>query len=173
MGSAPPGEPAFLVVGRILGSVGLRGAVRAQLLTDFPENFERQTTLFVGDDLRPHRVETCQLEGPTATIKLGGVDDATAASALRGQEISIPRSAAVTLDEGEFFWHQVIGMMVVTLSGEQIGPVVDILRTGANDVYIVRTATGDALIPAVESIVKSIDPGTNRLTIDPIPGLLD
>ena len=144
-----------------------------RLLTDFPDNLRRQKTLHLGDDLRPFQVENIQVSGGDATVKLVGIDDATTALAYRQFDVSIPREAAQPLGENEFFWHDVVGLLVVTTDGEEVGSVTDILRTGANEVYVVATTKGEVLIPAIEQVIVDISPEAGRMVIRPMPGMLD
>jgi 16S rRNA processing protein RimM len=167
------GQPPFLLIGRVLGSTGHQGAIRVELLTDFPDNVLRQKTLHVGEELRPYAVETLRVDGNVATVKLAGVDDMATAMALRRAEVSIPRQAAQPLAEGEYFWHDVVGLTVVTDEGQTIGRVTSILRTGANDVYVVATDQGEVLIPVIEQVIVEISPERDLIVIKPMPGLLD
>ncbi len=77
------------------------------------------------------------------------------------------------LPEGQFYHHQLIGLQVRTTRGDYIGDIVDILTGKSNDNYIVRGATGDILIPAIEDVVQSIDLDKGCITIEPIEGLLE
>src|SRR5712692_237600 len=96
--------PNFLVVGRILGPVGVQGELRARILTDFPERFHQLITIHVGDRLRPHRVLSVKLEDGTVVLKIAGVDDAAAATALRNSDLHIPIEHAVALPPDQFYW---------------------------------------------------------------------
>ena len=77
------------------------------------------------------------------------------------------------LPEGQYYHHQIIGLEVRTTSGELIGTVAEILPGKSNDNYIVRGATGEILIPAIEDVVRSVDLDRRCMTIEPIEGLLD
>ena len=77
------------------------------------------------------------------------------------------------LSEGQFYHHQIIGLQVRTTRGEYIGEITDILTGKSNDNYIVRGATGEILIPAIEDVVQSIDLDSGIVTIEAIEGLLE
>jgi 16S rRNA processing protein RimM len=77
------------------------------------------------------------------------------------------------LPEGQFYHHQIIGLHVRTTRGEYIGEITGILDGRSNDNYIVRGATGEILIPAIEDVVQSIDLDAGIITIEAIEGLLD
>jgi hypothetical protein len=72
---------------------------------------------------------------------------------------------------GTYFQHDIIGLEVVTDSGEALGRVATILETGANDVYVVKGERGELLLPAIEDVIKQVDVRGGRLVIDLLPGL--
>ena len=83
----------------------------------------------------------------------------------------VAREDAVPLPEGRYYWHEVLGLEVQDEAGSAFGPVVDIIETGANDVYVVRTPAGDLLLPAIRDVVLSIDPRAGHMTVRLMPGL--
>lgn len=163
----------FLVIGRILGPLGITGAVRAQVLTDYPERFESLQTVHVGDSLRPYNIQSVKLEADSVVLKLAGIDDSSAALALRNQDLQIPVDQAVELPEGHYFWHQIIGLDVWSDTGQPLGKVTEVLRTGSNDVYVVGSGSNELLIPAIEDVVLNIDLRDRRILVHLLPGLVD
>lgn len=78
------------------------------------------------------------------------------------------------LDEGEFYFHEIIGCIIFTDEGEEVGTIREILTPGANDVWVVKGPKGkDILIPYIEQIVKDVDITAKKIIITPIEGLLD
>lgn len=170
----PGGAPVrFLVIGRILGPVGLNGDVRARILTDFPERFERLETVYVGNSLRPHRVQVVRMDPGAVILHFSGIDDATAAHALSNLDLQVPIGEAADLPADQYFWHQIIGLQVWTEDGAYLGKVADVLRTGSNDVYVVQDGAREVLLPAIADVVRSIDLRANRMVIHLLPGLVD
>lgn len=163
--------PNFLVIGRILGAVGTQGDLRARVLTDFPERFTQLSTIHVGDNLKPYRIQLVKLEEGTVLLKLSSIDTASAATALRNADLHVPIEEAVHLPADQFYWHQIIGLEVWTESGRSLGAVSDVLRTGSNDVYIVGRGARELLIPAIEDVVRDIDLSGRRMTVRLLPGL--
>lgn len=153
-------------------SHGVRGAMRVQLLTDFPADFRRRKRLLMGDELRPVAVLEARVTGEHAIVRLAGVETPEAAAALRGQLLYVGIDDAARPPAGELFWHQVIGLRVETSAGEPLGIVQEILRTGANDVYVVRGERGEILVPAIEDVVQDVDPVAGRMIVRPLPGML-
>ncbi len=166
-------EVRFLVIGHVLGPVGLAGDVRVQVLTDFPDRFLQLHTIHVGDRLRPYRVQNARLERGSAILKLEGIDNATVASTLTDQDVQIPISEAVELAPDQYFWHQIVGLEVWTDDGRCLGPIVEVLRTGSNDVYVVGRGVNEILIPAIADVVCAIDLAAKTMTVHLLPGMED
>ena len=160
-----PQPPSRLTVARVAAPWGVKGEVKAELLTDFPGRFSEVTELWLGDEPEPLRLERARERGGMAILKFRGLDDRDAAEGLRGEFLSVPIEEAVALGEGEYYEHQILGMTVVTLGGEMVGRVVEILYTGANDVYRVQQAGQERLIPAVPDVVLEVDIDRRRLVV--------
>lgn len=190
-----PGEPLrFIDIGVILGAVGVAGEARAVILSDFPKRFEELRSVRVGERLRAYVVESSRLLRGEAVLKLQGVDNANAVDELRGSHLRVPIAEAVQLDSDSHYWHEVIGLRVVTTDGTFLGRVSDILRTGANDVYVVRYEgpahpevpdpvgsssqgksagkPGELLLPAIEDVVRKIDVAAGEMVVSLLPGML-
>lgn len=146
--------------------------MRVALLTDFPARLARRKALLLGEDLRPVEVVRARVTGGQALMHLAGIESVDQAAALREAYLYVPTAEAVRLKRGEYFWHEIVGLRVVTTTGRDLGTIAEILRTGANDVYVTRGELGEVLIPAIEHVVQSVDLDAGIMTIDPIPGLL-
>ena len=170
-------EPRYLIIGRVTRPHGVSGEVRAQIHTDQPERFTWLEQLFVGeDDPTPLTVEKVRFHHGIVILKLGGVNSRNQAEALRNQWLQVPIEEAIPLEIGEFFLYQLLGLEVQTVGGEKLGKVVDILQTGANDVFVVRgynDAAGELLLPDIPEVVLEIDPAAGRILVQLLPGLRD
>ena len=162
---------AFFVVGRILAPWGVRGEVKIEVLTDYPERFAPRARVFMKG--QPLEVERSRRVAKHAILKLAGVDTRNDAEALRNQLLEVPESELMPLQPGEYFEHQIIGLQVYTTEDVYLGRVEEILRTGSNDVYLVREGKKERLIPAIAEVVRAIDVPGGRMTIEPLPGLLE
>lgn len=176
-GGARTPEPRYLVVGRVLRPHGIRGEVRVEIITDYPERLDQHAYFYLASPDLPgavqrYAVEKLRQHRDALLLKLGGCDDRNAADGLRGMLVQIPIEAAVPLEEGEYYDFQLIGMRVETESGEWLGQVVEVLATGANDVYVVRGPWGELLLPAVDDVVLELDVESKRMVVHLLPGML-
>jgi 16S rRNA processing protein RimM len=141
------------------------------VLSDFPSALTRHKTLLLGETYQPYDVVSARQGVPHAIVHLRGVDTMEAAEALRGQLVSIPIDAA-TKPRGSYFWHEIVGLSVLTEAGRPLGTVTEILRTGSNDVYVVKGDLGEILVPAIADVVQEIDVENGRIAVHLLPGML-
>ncbi len=171
-GSRQRPEPEFFEVGRVLRPWGVRGEVKVALLSSHPEDLSPGQRVFIGADSHPFQVHRVRAQGEALIVKLAECDSPAQAEALRGLVVHIERAAAAPLRPNEYYRYQIIGLSVLTLDGDNLGSVVDIIETGANDVYVVRGPRGEVLLPARVEVVKQIDLTAGRMLVSPLPGLL-
>ncbi len=168
-GSFDPRLPRA-VVGRVLGSHGVFGQVRAQVLTDLPYRFDPGEVLFLQDE--PYRIQSSSRgSGDTVILKLEGVAGPAAARALAGQELFAQAEDSPDLAEGEYFHYQLIGMQVFTEEGEDLGRIKEIIITGSNDVYVVSGPNGEILLPAISQVVLRVDTTLGIMRVRLMEGL--
>lgn len=151
----------------------MRGALRVALLSDFPAQLRRRQRLYLGEEHRPVDVSSIRAQGDRLIVQLVDVDSPEAAAALREQWLYVRRDEAARPPRGQHFEHEVLGLCVETSDGEALGSIVEIIRTGANDVYVIRGPDGrELLLPAISDVVKSLDVAGGRVVVDLLPGLL-
>jgi 16S rRNA processing protein RimM len=173
-------EPRYLVIGRVIGPWGVRGEVKVEIITDFPDRFSLLRRVYLGPEAEPVIVEGFRLHQAAAILKLKGCRDRTAAEKLRGQLVQIPIEEAVPLEEDEYYEHQIIGLAVWTARGEYLGKVEEIIFTASNDVYVVRGQAcpehsqrgREILIPAIEDVVLEINLAQGRMVVELMEGLI-
>lgn len=164
-----------LLIGEIVAPFGVHGQVKVRAYTDHIEHLRRRIrTVFLG----PERRE-CALKGVIEhkpgllILTLGGIADRDAAENLRGTEVAIRERDAAPLEQGEYFIHQLYGLMVVTEEGQTIGRVREVLETGANDVLVVtRLGQTDALIPMIYDVVQDLNIAGGCVVVRLLEGLL-
>ncbi len=171
-------EPSYVIVGRVSRPHGIRGEVRVEILTDYPEKLVQHDDLYLAPPRSPDDVERYPLESTRPhkgilLVKLGGCDDRDAAEELRGMLVQIPLDEAVPLEEGEYYYFQLVGVDVETETGEWLGRVADVIETGANDVYIVRGPYGEILLPAIEDVILELDTERREMVVRLLPGMLE
>jgi 16S rRNA processing protein RimM len=152
---------------------GIRGEVKCRVITDFPkERFKRGNTVVISG--APHTIQAARLQVNFVLLKLADVTDRDVAETLRDKDVVIRPEDAVVLPTGQFYWHQVIGLEVEDANSHAVlGRVNEILETGANDVYVVKTPGGrEILVPAIKDVVKEIDLKRARMVIEPLPGMI-
>lgn len=162
-------EPNFLMVARVLRAWGIRGDVKIQPFTDRPEDFKRFKHVYVGDHHQPCDVQSFRPYQGNWLLHLKGVESRDEAEALHGQSIWIEREQRV-VEQGEFLIDQIIGLKVVTTSGEELGAVVEVIATGANDVYVVQ-GEREILLPARSEVVRDIDLERGVMVVELLEGL--
>jgi len=159
-------EPDELIIGRIAKAHGLSGAVKIEPLTDFPERFRDLKTVLLQPAQGPAQtrgVLGAEVSPEGVILRLEGCVDRAAAEALRGAYLKIKRADAVALPPGHYFIADIVGLEVVTPAGVSLGRITEVIRTGANDVYV----TPKAMIPAVRDVVKSVDLKAGRMVAEP------
>lgn len=170
-------EPRYLAVGRVLRPHGVRGELRVGILTDYPERLGQHTDFYLAqpdspDVVQCYPVEKLRRSKKVLLLKLAGCDDRNAADELRGMLVQIPIEEAVPLEEGEYYYFQLVGVRVEMENGEWLGQVTEVLETGANDVYVVQGPRGEVLLPAVDDIVLELDLELKRMVVRLLPGTL-
>jgi len=157
-----------VTVGRIVASHGVRGELKVEPLTAFPERFARGSKLWLKGAL-----VTVAASRPVARlvyVTLAGVDDRTKAEALKGESLLATAPQEIK-DADTYYQHDIVGLQVETEAGEALGKVESIFSTGSNDVYVVRGERGELLLPAIEDVVKQVDVAGGRLVVALLPGL--
>ncbi len=161
-----------VAVGLINSPWGLRGHVKVTPLTQNPTRIQPGAILLVRGE--PRTVLDVRYPKGYPCVMFEGYEDPHAANALRGTLIEIEEAELPKLAEGEFYVHDLIGLEVVNTGGDRIGALAEVLRTGANDVYIVRRrGERDLLLPAIADVVVEVDPEGGRMVVELLPGLLD
>jgi 16S rRNA processing protein RimM len=147
---------------------GVNGEIRMDIRTDFPERLTEGHTVYLGEEHMPVILTGVRSADKVLLVRLEGVADRDQAALLTGKEISIQASSLPSLPEGEYYHHQLMGIQVVDESGQELGALEQIIETGANDVYVVKSADGkEQLFPAIADVILSVDLENRRMTIRP------
>lgn len=161
----------MLECGKIVNTHGLRGEVKVVYYTDAPDFFNTVKTLY-GKAGRAFTLQSFRQSKGSVLLKLQGIDTVEAAEALVGETLSVRRRDLPPLPEGRYYIADILGMEVVTDAGRSLGKVVDVFKTGSNDVYTVR-GDKEYLIPVIDEVILGTDLSAKRITIKPLKGLLE
>ena len=154
-----------IIIGKLGKARGLKGELKIIPLTDFEGRFDDLKEIFVGGKLT--QVESVNHIGDEIFIKLKGVDNRESAKTLTNKFLTVPRSQAAPLDDGEFYTFDIIGCEVF-VDEKNIGVVTAVLKTGSNDVFQVQ-GDEEILIPALKSVVKKIDVANKLILVENFP----
>ena len=177
--NSPGGEnhEDLIIVARTVKTRGLKGELVADLLTDFPERFERVSKLQAvraDGDQKQLVLESYWFQNDRVVLKFSGYDSIESAKTLVGYELGLPEAERVQLSAGEFYDWELEGCSVETEHGATIGSVREVMRTGGVELLVVEDDTRrEHLIPMAQSIVVDIDLAGRKILIDPPDGLLD
>lgn len=162
-------------IGKIVNTQGLKGEVRVYSLTDDINRFDDLETFYLGKDLEKQWiVEKVRYKGNMVIMKIKDIDTVEMAEKLRDKFMYVSREKSRELEDGEYFISDMIGIDVVTVNGEHVGTLKEVLQYAANDVYVVKgKEEQEYLIPAVMKFVPTIDMKERKMIIDPIKGMLD
>jgi 16S rRNA processing protein RimM len=169
-----------LVVGRVGRPHGIRGELTVQVHTDDPDlRFADGSVLATEPAERgPLTISSSRWHSGRLLVRFDGYDDRTRAEDLRGTLLVMDSSeVGPTASPDEFHDYELIDLRVVTVAGDPVGVVADVLHQGQN-LLVVRPAPDqpggkEILVPFVRAVVPEVDVKAGRLVIDPPPGLLD
>ncbi len=122
--------------------------------------------------MKPYEIETAKIQNKFISGRLKGCEGAADAEKLVGASVLVKREDLPPLEEGEYYWFEIIGMDVLTDEGRVLGRVEAILPTRSNDVYLVQ-GKREWLIPATKEVIVRVDREKGHMVIHPIEGLLE
>ena len=166
----------LLRVGVVTTPHGVRGEVKVFPTTDDAERFKKlkSVILDLGREKRTLEIEQVRFFKNLAILKFKGRDSMNDVEGFRKKDLLVTREQAVELSEDEYFIADLIGLSVVDEDGERLGTLSDVLQTGANDVYVVKTEAGkELLLPAIGECVLKVDLAAQEMTVHVMDGLLD
>jgi 16S rRNA processing protein RimM len=168
------GESDFVVIGLLRRAHGVRGDLSVQAVSDVPERFDSLERVLVrqGGSIRELAVESVRWKNRSLLLKFQGIDDRTAAEALKGAEIGVRKRDVHPVPDGTYYVFDLVGCKVIGKDDREIGRIDEVMKMPANDVFSVKTGSGEVLIPVVADVVKEIDLERKVVRIEEIEGLL-
>jgi 16S rRNA processing protein RimM len=166
----------LILIGKITGTHGIKGQVRVIPYSGDAASILSMRTFFVqmhDGEYAPISFNSAVEHKKKVIVSVAGIHDITTAQALVGCEVFVPRNQLPELPDGEYYWQDLLGLAVLDEQGRCFGELTDILATGANDVYVVKSGEKEYLIPAISDVVLDIDLNKRTMTVRPLEGLLD
>lgn len=163
----------YLTVGKITSAYGINGEVKIFPFTDHVDRFYDIDFAYISDDdeLNKYDIETVRLIKNIIIIKFKGINNRNDAEKLKGYFMKVVIEDSIELNENEYFIKDLINMRVFTDEKKELGVLVDVLKTGANDVYVIRTDERDILLPAIEDVIKEVNVKEKRMIVHLLEGL--
>jgi 16S rRNA processing protein RimM len=166
-----------VVIARIAKARGVRGEVACNIETDFPSRFDslNNVTVLMPDGERLSlAMEHHWFHQRRVIVKFQGYDTMTEAKTLVGGCLVISDADELPLDDDQYYERRLVGSAVITVTGQEIGRVTRLMRTGGTDLLVIEGSGGrEHLVPFADAICIEVDVDVKRITIDPPEGLLD
>lgn len=164
-------------VGKIFNTHGIKGEVKVKRITDFTDRFEVGNTLYSSDESGkqiPLEIDGHRIHKGIDLLHFKGYDSIEMVEHFKGYELMIKEEQQTALEAHEYYYHEIIGCKTITTSGDELGIITSILAPGANDVWIVETASGkEILIPYIEDVVKKVNVKEKTVVIELMEGLIE
>lgn len=156
----------YLVIGQISKSHGIRGEVKVFPLTNDPKRFKKLSHVFI--DNEQYKIESCKFQADRVILKLEGIESIDDVMKYKNKYLEIKREDGVELPEDEYYIADLIGCKVYDTEDEFLGLVDDVIETGSNDVYWVKSENGELLIPAISSVIENVFIEESKIIIKPV-----
>lgn len=168
----------YYQVGKIINTHGIRGEVRVLSTSDFTdERFMPGNALYLfdkGELVKEVIVKTHRKHKQFDLLSFEKLEDINLIEVFKGFDIKISEDQQQDLEDGSYYYHQIIGLDAVTLDGEKIGKISEILAPGANDVWVVkRKGKKELLLPVIDDVIKKVDLEQGLVVVDLLEGLDD
>jgi len=165
-----------LLIGRFVGVHGIRGSLKVYSYAESTDIFRPGVKITVRRSETERHSYTIESVSPYkrgVRFGLKGISNRTDAEPLIGADFYIHPSILPEPEEGAFYWSDLMGIEVYTADEQFLGKMTSIIETGSNDVYVVEGSLREILIPALESVVLSVDIESGRMTVDLPEGLVE
>jgi 16S rRNA processing protein RimM len=170
---SPKGESVYLAIGFLRRPHGVQGEIIMDLHTDFPERIKAGRKIYIGDKYESATFAGVRTHGDGMLVKLKGYETPEAAGRFRNQWVYVKAKEVPALPEGQYYKYELIGLDVIDDHGNALGKVIEILETGANDVYVVKNEAGkEILLPAIPPVILEIQMESRQMKVHLLDGLV-
>ncbi|MEG1255215.1 ribosome maturation factor RimM [Clostridium sp.] len=157
----------LMSVGQITKPHGVRGEVKVVSLTDSLQRFKTLDKVYI--DGVEIKITSVKLQTDRAILKIEGIDSIEEADKYRNKYLEVKRENAIKLPKDSYYIADLMDCYVYDTEGEELGKVYEVIETGSNDVYWVKSeGKKDVLIPAMKNIVEEVDIANNKIVIKPV-----
>jgi 16S rRNA processing protein RimM len=167
-------EKNLFPIGRVVKPHGVKGRMKVEYFGEDLRGFVSYREIFIEDEKgrpEPYEVLEASPQPPRLILRLKGIEKIEQAQPLIGKMILVEKEALPGLEEGEYYWADLLGMKVETREGKRIGKVTEIFSTGAHDVYVVEGKRGEISLPAIGEVILGIDLGNRVIKVARMEGL--
>ncbi len=165
----------LVTMATVSGSHGLKGALKLTVNTESGTILgpgQRITLTFLAGHQQSYTINAVKPFGRKAQLLfLDGITSRETAALLKGAKLQIPRTDLPSLEEGSYYWCDLIGLEVIDVKRGSLGRLTSIMQPGAHDVYVVKGDKGETLIPVIKSVVKKVAIEEGRIEVDLPDGL--
>ncbi len=165
----------LILIGRVVHAHGIHGKLRIVYYNEDKTSFFRYRKILLRDSfgqLEPFEVTDARIHRKSIIVQLKGFDNLDQAERLVGASVLVEKSALPELEQGEYYWADLIGMEVTNAKGDWVGEVSDIIPTRGADVFVIKAHERELLVPATEEVIREIDLASRRMVICPEEGLI-
>jgi 16S rRNA processing protein RimM len=167
----------LITIGRIVNTHGIRGELKIVSETDFPERFEIGSSLVIVDSSNkqtPVKVQSARLHKNMYIVKFEQFGNINEVEIYKGSLLKMEEKYQQPLEEGEYYYREIMGCKVIAEDGQELGVISEILTPGANDVWVVKRPKGkDLLLPVIDEVVLDVDVTNKLIRIHLMEGLLE
>jgi len=165
-GSQPQSEPAFLVLGKLRRPHGVKGEIPLEIYFRMLDLLAPGCQVLIGEDHQSLTIEATRWKNDLLLLKFEEFSDRTEVSALTNSLVYINTEQLPSRTDGEFYLHELIGLNVFEQEGRYLGVLREIIKTGANDVYVVLNDAGEeTLVPATEHTILEVDLDQEKMIV--------
>lgn len=165
---------SFLEIGKIVKTHGLNGRVKVLSFAQSSDLLKSLKEVFIGQNENvpvSFGLKSFQSKGNCFFLEMEGIKSIDQAESLIGCSVMVPAHSLPPLPEGEYYWEELIGLKVVTEEGHLLGKIERIFPTGSNDVYVCTGGDKEILLPAIEDVVREIDPEREIMVVRLLEGM--
>lgn len=163
----------ILEVGQIVNSYGIKGFLKVVPFVDNNNQYKNFKTIYIEEKtgLKEFNIEEVKFSKDIILLKLEGIDDINEAEKYKNLYLKAKRKD-IKIEKGAHFIVDLIGLDVFTVEGEYLGKLAEVLKPGANDVYVVKNKKKDILLPVIPEVIKNIDIPNKRIEVNLLKGLI-